>query len=124
MTELDLEIPGLAAEVINDFGKEITYQRTTADSSNYDPNTGTVPLVDEPLVIKGIIEPYHGQRMIAGLVEASDLKVTIAADGLPDGFIPTPEDIANFDDADYKVKNVMPTYSGELVAIYELQVGR
>lgn len=124
MTELDLEIPGLAAEVINDFGKSIVYQRTPTDGSGYDPATGTIALVGEPVNIKGIVEPYRGQRLMAGLVEASDLKITIAADGLPDGFLPTPEDIASFDGEDYKVKNVMPTYSGELVAIYELQVGR
>ena len=121
MTELDLEIPGLAAELINEFGKAIGFGRV--EPGEYDPDTGTAAPASAPRTLKAIVEPYKGQRLLAGLVEAGDLKLTVAAESFPDGE-PTTEDTAVIDDASYTVVNVLGIYSGEKVAIYEIQVRR
>lgn len=121
MTELDLEIPGLASELIAEFGKSIAYTVTT--STDYNPATSSYAPAGAPFNIKGVVEPYKGQRMLAGLVEAEDLKVTVAAESFPDGE-PTTGDIMTFDNETFGVVNVMPTYSGERIAIYEFQIRR
>lgn len=121
MTELDLEIPGLATDLIAEYGKVIGFGRMTP--GDYDPSTGTSTPGGVSGTVKAVVEPYRGQRLLAGLVEAGDLKLTIAAESFPDGE-PTTEDVAEIDDVLYTVVNVMPTYSGELVALYEIQIRR
>lgn len=121
MTELDLEIPGLAAELINEYGKRIDFGRV--EPGEYNPATRTAAPGSINGSVKALVEPYRGQRLLAGLVEASDLKLTVAAESFPNGE-PTTEDVAGIDGVTYTVKNVMPTYSGERVAIYEIQIGR
>jgi hypothetical protein len=122
MTELDLEIPGLAEEIIAEFGKDITY--TLTEPGDYNPATSLAEATGEPFIIKGIVEPYRGQRMLAGLIEVGDLKVTVAAKSFEGKSEPTPGDIAdiNGDGTNFNIITVLPNYSGELVAIYELQV--
>src|SRR6476469_1334635 len=120
MTEFDEEIPGLASELLAEFGKDIIY--TERKPGNYNPATsGATPTGAPPLTIKGIVEPYRGQRMLAGLVEINDLKVTCAASDFGD-INPTPDDYMKIDDDNYIIISVLPTYSGELKAIYEFQV--
>lgn len=121
MTELDLEIPGLATELIEEFGKVLGYVQR--GEGTYNPATSMADAPENPVDIKGIVEPYKGQRMMAGLVEAGDLKVTAARESF-DQFEepPTTGDVIFIDTMPHNVMNVMATYSGELIAIYELQV--
>ena len=121
MTELDLEIPGLAAEVIAEFGKVVSY--TVKGPSDYDPSTGAVAGAEAPLSVAAIVEPDKGQAARMGLVEGADRKLTIAAESFPNGK-PSTGDIVNIDGNDYTVVLVKPTYSGELIAIYEVWVRR
>lgn len=122
MTELDNEIPSLASELLAEFGKDIAYIQR--DPGAYNTATRQALPVPTDRIIKGMVEPYTGQRMLAGLVEASDLKVTCAAsdfEGLED---PTPGDVMGIDGDNYNVITVLPTYSGEIKALYEFQVRR
>jgi hypothetical protein len=121
MTELDLEIPVLATELIEEYGKEIGY--TQREPGEYDTNTSMAVPTENPKVIKAIVEPYRGQRMVAGLVEAGDLKVTIAAESFADfDEEPSTGDICFIDGNPFNVVNALATYSGELKAIWEFQV--
>lgn len=121
MTELDLEIPGLAAELIAEYGKDIGYVQR--EEGTYNPATSMADMPENPIDVKGIVEPYRGQRMLAGLVEAGDLKVTVARESF-DQFQDNPStgDVMFIDGGPHNVMNVMATYSGELIAIYEFQV--
>ncbi len=123
MTELDLEIPGLATDLIAEYGKTIGY--TQRKPGAYDTDTSMAAPAEQPIEIKAIVEPYSGQRMIAGLIEAGDLKVTAAAESF-EGFDEDPStgDIVYIDSEDFNVVNAMPTYSGDLKAIWEFQVRR
>lgn len=121
MTELDLEIPGLATELIEEFGKEIGY--TQREPGDYDTTTSLAEPTDAPVTIKAIVEPYRGQRLLAGLVESGDLKVTVAAESFVN-FTEDPStgDLVFIDGQQFNVINTMVTYSGELKAIWEFQV--
>ena len=118
MTELDLEFPELAAELIDEFGKEVAY--SISANAVYDPAVGNVVAISDNRTIKAIIEPDKGQAVRAGLAEGADYKLTIAADGLDY----STEDIITFDGVDYKVKLVKDYFSGELKALHELYVKR
>lgn len=119
MTELDLELPDVASELIEEFGKAVTFNGI--GNAAYDPATGGVVTVNPAgLTVKAIIEPDKGQAVRAGLIEGADFKLTIAAQSLPTSS--TTEDKVSFDGATYKVVLVKKTYSGELVAIYEIWV--
>lgn len=121
MTELDLEIPGLASDIIAEYGKDIGY--TQRNPGEYDTETSLAVPAEQPLTIKGIVEPYRGQHLLAGLVESEDLKVTIAAESFSQfEEEPSPGDIIYIDAEPFNVINAMPTYSGELKAIWEFQV--
>ncbi len=121
MTELDLEIPGLAEELIAEYGKVVGYVQR--EPGEYNTETSMAEPVGDPVDIKVIVEPYRGQRMLAGLVEAGDLKVTAARasfDQFEKG--PSTGDIMFINSDQHNVMNVMATYSGELIALYEFQV--
>jgi hypothetical protein len=120
MTELDLVIPELANDLIGEFGKSIEYaERPT---NEYDPATSSYTQTGDFITIKGVVEPFTGQRMMAGLVEAEDLKITCPAIAFVN--TPTSGDQFRFDGETFNVINVLPTYSGEEVAVYEFQVRR
>ena len=121
MTELDLELPGEAVELIDEFGKDIVYSRVS--ESTYDPATGGVTKNSPPLSVKAIVQAdtgqsvkYGGLSLKNGLVETADFIVTIAADAL--GFEPSTGDTVAFDGHSYTVDGVKTFYSGELPVIY------
>lgn len=122
MTELDLEIPGLASSLIAEYGKEIGY--TQRNPGEYDPATSMAAPVDNPQNIKAIVEPFKsGQTFGGALIETGDLKLTAAResfDQFEDG--PSSGDIAYINNSPFNVINVLPTYSGELIAIYEFHI--
>ena len=131
MTELDLEIPGLAEELIDEYGKVVTFaiasEAGTEGGGTYEPGTGTIAGLPDPLApslsLKALVEPDKGQAVRAGLAEGADLKLTIAAVSFVNRK-PTTSDRVTVDDESYHVVLVKPTYSGELVAIYEIWVSR
>ncbi len=121
MTELDADLGPLALELIAEFGKLISYARVT--NLDYNPATATAGGYEDAVDVKAIIEEYNGHSFVSGLIERGDKKVTVAAQSFPDG-APTANDRTVIDDTTYIVVGVKTTYSGELAALYELQVRR
>lgn len=122
MTDLDLEIPGLANELIEEFGKAVVFTGVTIPAYNPDTGMTTAGVGGSSLSVKAIVEPDKGQALRMGLTEGADLKLTVAAQSLPNGV--TSEDKFTIDTLIYNVVNVKPIYSGELIAIYEILVRR
>ena len=122
MTELDEFIPGEAAALIAEFGKQIGY--TQRNPGDYDPATSMADPVDNPIEIMAVVEPFKsGQTFGGGLIEVGDLKVTAAResfDGFEEG--PSSGDVCYINGGPFNVINVLPTFSGELIAIYEFHV--
>lgn len=117
MTELDTEIGPLALELIDEYGKAISYSRVTP--GEYNTDTGAVESATVVIELRAIVEEYAGQSFLSGLIEAGDKKVTIAANSVDT--LPTTQDTVLIDNITYTVVNVKITYSGDLAALYELQ---
>lgn len=124
MTELDTELGPLAVELIEEYGKEVSY--TVTSPGVYDPATGAAAPAGAPFTIKAIVEDYSlqgsGQGFASGLIEVGDKKLTVAAQSENmAGKEPTTSDTIIVDGVTYTVQNVKKVYSGELVALYEIQ---
>ena len=122
MTELDLELPELAAELIDEFGAEVSY--VIFGEPAYDTATAKSVTPETPVPgVKAIVEDYSlqgsGQAFASGLVESGDKKLTTAA--VYFGVEPSPGDKFGFDGEVYTVLNVKTVYSGQLPCLYEIQ---
>lgn len=121
MTELDGELPGLALELIAEFGADLLY--TIVSEGAYDPATSRNTTSEIEAPVKAIVEDYSlqgsGQAYASGLVEAGDKKLTVAAQSFE--VEPSPSDFFILNGSRYLVKNVKAVYSGQLVAAYEIQ---
>jgi len=123
MTELDTFIPGLSADLITEYGKNIQYKQLTPGT--YDRTNSTATPTPKEATIKGVVEFYKQGQGYAGntLIEVGDLKVTMAKQHFDAaGIEPTSGDKLGIDGQWHNVINVLPTYSGELIAIYEIQI--
>jgi len=121
VTELDLELPELAAELIAEYGADVQYVVSTQPA--YNPATGKATAVENNFDFKAIVEDYSlqgsGQAFASGLVESGDKKLTTAASFFDEK--PSPGDKFRFEESLYTVLNVKTTYSGQLACLYEIQ---
>jgi hypothetical protein len=115
---LDTKARNLAVKLLNKFGKIITLQSITEGS--YDPSTGDMSAntitTYSPFAIIG---DYNGIKLTGGTIQQGDRKVTIAALGYA---LPQPADKVIIDNESYNVIAVKNTWSGNLSALYEMQV--
>lgn len=118
---LDNPLRGVAKTLHQKFGKAITYRRLSA--SAYNITTGKVAQTASDETITAVIAAFDS-REVGGTVQAGDLRVTVAA---TDGGLtaaPALKDRIVIDSTSYEIIRVTPTYSGDQVALYELQVRR
>jgi hypothetical protein len=108
MTELDLEIPGLAAELISEFGKDIAYK--IVGGSVYDPAKSRQVRKEQPFALKAIVEDGKEGRTLS-----------IAGDAFGKSK-PGNADTFLCDGSTYIVAEdgVKVIYSGELIALYQI----
>jgi len=123
VTELDGELPETVAELINEFGADISYQYVKG--SVYDPaKSSSVVSVGLPMARKAIIEDYDlqgsGASLGVGLIKSGDKKLSVAAFDFP--VSPSPGDKTEVNGDAFSVVNVKTVYSGQLPALHELQV--
>jgi len=118
MTALDTSARALAVKSLAKFGKSITLQSIVEGA--YDPVTGDMAAntitSSNPLAI---ISDFKGAALMSGVIQYGDRKVTIAASG---SVLPLPTDKVIIDTETYNVIAVKSIWSGELAALYELQV--
>lgn len=119
MTELDLEIPGLAQELIASYGKLVTYKIVTAGV--YSPSTGIANPSTANLSIRCVVEDMRSNAFNADIVKAGDKKLTFADADFTAGK-PSAGDIVVIDGDSFTVIEPKAVYSGDLVAIWQLQV--
>ena len=106
-------------DLINSFGTDITLKKPSA--SVYNPATGTVETTaGTSKVIKAIVESYQAQE-IQGMVQAGDIKLTIANDDVD---ISIKDDTILFAGLSYNIINKMPSIIEGVVISYELQIRR
>lgn len=116
MTALDKKFLPLSKSLIGRFGKTITIAHSVFV---YDPATGGSVESITSFAIKAIIEDYKGTDFASGLIQQGDKKITIPAVGIEK---PKPGYTMTFDSMTFQVVRVTETWSGEQVAVYEIQV--
>lgn len=123
MTELDGELPELAVELIDEYGKAVEY--VIVGEAVYDKATAKTTAPKTPVEGVKILPPegYSAYQVAGsgGLVEIADKKLTTAA-AYFNGLEPTAGDKVSFDGVEYTVMKVDTIYSGELPCLYVLQV--
>lgn len=118
-TALDDKLVPKTLAIINKVGRNMDF--TLPLASSYDPATGTgTESINTTYTVKASPPIDFEQRYIDGdSVRRGDVRIILAASGLP--FTPVPDMKIKFDNIDFSTIAVLPIYSGELIAAYDLQ---
>jgi len=111
---LDGAMRSVAKSLHQTFGKSVT--ATIRGEAIYNPTTGVAAVDETGYSVVGVVGRFR-QSELQGDIEASDIKLTVAAKGNPDM---TTADAVTMEDRDYEVVAVMPVYSGAQIAYYSL----
>ncbi len=103
-------------DIINQFGSPITLG--TDAISEYNTDTGRIEEVTPPnsRIVKSVIENYTSQE-VGGLINAGDIKMIISNE-----IIPTMNTRVTFNNLDYNIINIEPTFLEGAVVMFEIQV--
>lgn len=116
--KLDSVMVPLANQLIGDFGKTVSYKQR---ASSYDPSTGKTSFTEtETSAIIAPPEPYKQNRIDGTVIQQGDVMTSIAGSSI--SFVPEISDRVLMNGVDWQVVGVNPVFSGELVALYELQL--
>ncbi len=118
--KLDKRMRSTAQRLIDDFGKPVTLRRTEA---TFDPSTGKTVETTQDFDVNGVLEDYSENRVDGTLVKAGDLRLSIPARDLsvtPD----IEKDTIRFGGDTWSIVNDGRVYSGEQVALHQLQIRR
>ena len=117
---LDAKMRPLATKLVAKNGKSVTLTSITVGA--YDPATGAATPTSTPATVKAVVSDYSTRRdgagFTAGLILSGDKKFSIAAEGITK---PKPGDTITLDGVVYAVVRVTETWSGELVALFDIQ---
>lgn len=121
-TQLDKKMRATAERLITKFGKAAQY--TQHSDGAYDPSTGAVSSAGPDSHNVTIAPPagYDEHFVDGDSVQSSDLKTSLSASMI--SFEPAVRDELTVDGKRYTILHVNPLYSGEQVALYELQLRR
>lgn len=117
-TTLDIRMIPRVLAIIAKYGKSATF---SASTGTYNPASGNVANT-ATTYSKKIIPPYaYENKYVDGdIIKQGDMRSGVAASGLE--FTPTPGMSVEIDSATWKIIAVSPVYTGELIAMYELQL--
>lgn len=116
--KLDSVMVPLAKQLIGDFGLTVTYK---VRSNSFDVTTGKTTFTESSS--SAIItppEPYKQNRIDGSVIQQGDVMTSIAQSAI--SFVPTISDRVLFNSVDWEVVAVNPIFSGEQIAMYELQL--
>jgi len=113
MALIDDTFGAIPAQILADWGIDITYIKTTTPRT-YDPATGTVTGADTNVTVKGVISRLT-PRESEGLYQTTDIKVIIGSAEL-NGYYPTEADRIQYPQAgatrEAKIIDIL-TYRGD-----------
>ena len=122
MAAIDDIFGSIPAQVLSQFGQDITYIKTLTPR-NYNPTTGAVIGSDTSVSVKGIISQINSSEN-EGVYQTSDLSVLIGAEELGD-YYPTQADRIQYTQAgstiEAKIISVR-TYRGDQPVYHSLVV--
>jgi hypothetical protein len=115
---LDTKARATADKLIGKFGKKVTLTRVT--EGTYNPDTGELSGSSTTTqTVAALVKDFNGIELLGGAIQAGDRKVSIAALNATE---PQIGDTMTVDSLVYNVLAVKSIWSGEKVAIYQLQV--
>ena len=119
-TQLDKELRPVVLEIINEVGRNMQFSFPLAKS--YDPATGTgSESIFKTVTAKASPPIDFEQRYVNDdSVKRGDVKIFLAAKNL--SFTPIIDMEVKFDGISFKAIAVLPIYSGEQVAAFEVQL--
>ena len=119
-TELDKELREAALEIINEVGRNMDFTIPLANA--YDPATGAgTEAICTTYTVKVSPPIDYAQRYVDGAsVQRGDARIFMAASGLP--LTPVRDMVVKFDGITFKAVAVLPIYSGEQIAAFEVQL--
>lgn len=118
MTDFDDTFRELAHDMIAEFGKIVTFTKTTPGT--YDPVSGTTTGSTTTNTSIKVTPPsaFDIKEVNGTSIQTGDVKVSTAAvDHVPDI-----NQSVTFDGNTYNIISVSPVYSGDLVAKYDCQL--
>ena len=122
MAAIDNIFGSIPAQVLSQFGQDITYVKTTTPRT-YNPTTGAVTGSDTSVSVKGIISQINSSEN-EGIYQTSDLNVLIGAEELGD-YYPTQADRIQYTQAgstiEAKIISIR-TYRGDQPVYHSLVV--
>lgn len=120
MTVLDDKMIPKIFAIIERYGKSVTF--TVEAVQSYNPATGETTAATPVTHTRKVTPPTaYEQRFVDGeTIRAGDMKVFVAAQGL--AFVPALDQRVTIDSVAWRIMAVGPIYTGELVALYELQL--
>ena len=122
MAAIDDIFGSIPAQVLSQFGQDITYVKTTTPRT-YNPTTGAVTGSDTSVSIKAIISQINSNEN-EGVYQGTDLRVLIGAEELGD-YYPTQADRIQYTQAGSTVEGKIisvRTYRGDEPVYHSLVV--
>lgn len=126
MSVLDGPLRAVAKNLARTFGREGTIEYVS--TGGYNTTTGTAGQSTTSETVQGAVENYSSREIDGTTVLRGDLKWTIAAKDIDE---PRPNDLVDFGEETPDGKRIRwtvvdphPVYSGEQVALYEVQLRR
>ena len=122
MSLIDDTFSPIPKRIMDDWGQDITYVKTTTHRT-YDPSSGSVSGADTNVTVRGIISRLT-PRESEGLYQSTDVKILIGTEELGD-YYPTEADRVQYPQAgatrEAKIINVL-TYRGDKPVYHTLIV--
>ena len=122
MAAIDDIFGSIPAQVLSQFGQDITYIKTTTPRT-YNPTTGAVTGSDTNVTVKGVISQVNSSES-DGVYQSTDLNVLIGANELGD-YYPTQADRVQYPQAGATVEAKIisiRTYRGDQPGYHSLVV--
>lgn len=119
-TALDNKLVPKTLAIINKVGRNMDF--TLPLASSYDPATGAgIESIWTTYTVKVSPPIDYEQRYVDGdSVQRGDARIFMAASGLP--LTPVRDMLVEFDGVTFKAISILPIYSGEQIAAYEVQL--
>jgi len=122
MAAIDDIFGSIPAQVLSQFGQDITYIKTTTPRT-YNPTTGAVTGSDTNVTVKGIISVINSSEN-DGTMQSTNVRVLIGANELGD-YYPTQADRVQYTQAGSTVEGKIisvTTYRGDSPVYHSLSV--
>lgn len=122
VTSLDTKLVPKATELLDLYGKAVTWSVTIGAAYNPASGAVTVGTTTNHSVKVSPPDPYSSRYIDGDLVRVGDARVYVAAELLT--FTPAEGQTITIDSATWKIVRVNAIYSGESIALWEAQVRR